>query len=384
MAFGLSAGAVSLIGGGLGLAAGALGGGSKQSGTQTVTNQSQLDPRISGAIFGDGGTNSGLVNKYTGMLDNKQNAGIANFGAQQDGYLGYNAGQDQNHIRETAYGQMQGNTPSPVMPGTSINAPDQNGMNLSGSYDKFINGDAGANPYLTKAIGGALDQSTNQFRQMQSDATDNLQRNILPGVRSNAVLAGQYGGSRQGVAEGNAISDFTRQQAQAQTQFGQNNTNQAVGAQATAFNQGQDRALSATQGLGAQQYGVAGQNAAFTQGANQTNVGAQLQTNGLNVANQQQGVANLGGLLGQAYNVGQNQDSYALNQAGKVNGLLSPYLSANASSTTSQPLYSNPMGNAIGGAAAGLGLSKQIGNVFGQGGSVPSTSTYANNNWFSE
>lgn len=384
------------VGGALGgLLGGAIegSGGSKQTGTQTTTNTQTMDPRVGGMLFGQDGK-SGLLNTYQGMLNTPQNAGMATYGAQQDGYMGYNAGQDQNHIRETAYGQMQGNTPSPTMfgagvartepmQGAQVNAPAQNGMNLSGSYDKFINGDAGANPYLTKSIQGGIDQSTNQFRQMQSEATDNLQRNVLGGIRSNSVLTGQYGGSRQGVAEGNAISDFTRQQQQAMTQFGQNNTNAAVGAQAQSFNQGQDRALAATQGLGAQQYGVASQNASQQQQANSTNYAGDLQThltqagldnsaqannlqaaqgtNALNAQVKQQGVSNLAGVLGTAYSAGQNQDGYALNQAAKVNGLLSPYLGqVPGSSTTSQPLYQNQAGNLLGGAAAGLGLLGQV------------------------
>lgn len=395
MAFGLSAGAVSLIGGGLGLAStmlgkssgggGSSGGGSSQSGTQTITQKQEMDPRVASAVFGDGGANPGLISKYTGMLSTPQMDGIHTFGQANDGYLGYNGTQDFNQLRSAAQGQIGSNMAAPTAQAAAITAPKQNGMDLTGSYDKFINGDAGANPYLTKAIQGGIDQSTNQFRQMQGDATDNLMRNIMPGIRSNSVLAGQYGGSRQGVAEGNAISDFTRQQAQAQTQFGQNNTNAAVGAQASAFNQGQDRALSATQGLGAQQYGVAGQNAAFTQQANMANPQLQLSTAALNNGVQQNGMSNLNGLLSGAQQTGQNHDAYALNQAAKVNGLLTPYLSANSSSTTTQPLYENKAGNMLGGATAGLAIGKQIGNLFGQtGGGVPSNDVYAANNWFSE
>lgn len=343
------------------------------------------DPRALEMLYGNGGDNQGLLSQYQSMLGKPQSAGLSTYGAQQDGYLGYQAGQDQNRLREAAYTQMQGNTPSTVTPGSVINAPQQNGMNLAGSYDKFINGDAGANPYLTRAIQGGIDQSTNQFRQMQGEATDNLQRNILPGIRSNSVLAGQYGSSRQGVAEGNAISDMTKQLNQSMTQFGQNNTNQAVGAQASSFNQGQDRALAATQGLGAQQYGVAGQNAGFQQQANLSNQNNQLQTNQMNIANQQAGMSNLSGIIGGAYTNGQNQDNRALNQATQVNGLLQPYLAKPG--TAVQPAYqSSTAGSILGGAAAGLGLYNQFNQMSKpeSNGGVPSTSTYAANNWFSE
>lgn len=340
------------------------GGGSKQTGAQTTTTQQQVDPRIGNMLFGGNG-NAGLLNQYQSMLGKPQNAGLQSYGNLTDWYLGNNAQKDLGTLRDTALAQTQGNLPSPTMQGAQVNAPGQNAIDLTGSYNKFIYGNPAENPYLTNAIGGALQQSTNQFQQMQNEATNNLMRNIMPSIRSGSVLAGQYGGSRQGVAEGNAISDFTKQQQQAATQFGQGNTNAAVNAQAQAYSQGLDRALAATQGLGGQQYGVASQDAAARQAADIANINAKLSTNALGANVQQQGISNLGGLLGSAYNVGQNQDQYALNQAGKVNSLIAPYLSTNASSTTSQPLYQNTMGNILGGATAGLGIAKQIGGLLG-------------------
>lgn len=358
---------VAVIGAGGAIAGGLMSksGGSSQSGTQTVTNKNEMDPRTAAMLFGGDGS-QGLLNQYQGMLGKPQSAGINQYGQANDAYLGNGANDDLTTLRLNSMGQIQGSfAPSDQMSAASVNAPAQNGMNLTGSYDKFINGDAGANPYLTKSIGGALDQSTNQFRQMQGDATDNLMRNVMPSIRSNSVLTGQYGGSRQGVAEGNAISDFTKQQGQAMTQFGQNNTNAAVGAQAQSFNQGQDRALSATQGLGAQQYGVASQDAAAQQAANAANLQSKMGANTLAAQVKQNGMSNLNGMMQGAYGVGQNQDAYALNQAKGVNGLLAPYLGqVPGSSTSSQPLYSNTMGNMIGGATAGLGLGQKLGGLF--------------------
>lgn len=48
-----------------------------------------------------------------------------------------------------------------------------------------------SNPYL-KQYGGLMGQQLSQ----------NLQENIMPGLRSSAIGAGQYGGTRQGIAEG--------------------------------------------------------------------------------------------------------------------------------------------------------------------------------------
>jgi hypothetical protein len=253
-------------------------------------------------------------------------------------------------------------------------------MDLTGSYDKFINGAPGSNPYLTGAIQKGINQSSNAFGNMVTDAKAATQ-DVLGNIRSNSVLSGQYGGSRQGLAEGKAIESMNTQLGRAASQFGQNNTDAAVTAQAGAYDADSSRALAATQGLGAQQYGVAGQNAAFQQQAASTNYAgdlgthqaqagldstkasnnlqAQLSTNGLNATNVQSGMSNLNGILGGAYTAGQTQDNHALNQATQVNGLLQPYLGQPGA--TVQPTYQgSTAGGLLGGAAAGVGLYNQF------------------------
>lgn len=119
------------------------------------------------------------------------------------------------------------------------------------------------NPYLSQ-MGDVL----------TSRVTDNLQRQIMPGIRSNAVAAGGFGGSRQGVVEANAMKDanqtisdaltgayfqdFTNQMNRNLAQYGQNQnffSNQrgqdlqqlALGA--NLFQQGNQGWLSQGQGL---------------------------------------------------------------------------------------------------------------------------------------
>ena len=55
----------------------------------------------------------------------------------------------------------------------------------------------------------------NPYLQAQQDAitgqvTNNLQRNVLPGINRRAMAAGGYGGSRQGIAEGLGIGESSR------------------------------------------------------------------------------------------------------------------------------------------------------------------------------
>lgn len=350
-----------------GLLGGAIsgGGGSQQSGTQTVTQQQQLDPRISSMLFGQGGEGAqpGLLSQYQALLSQPQGAGAKLYGGAQDNYVGKFGAYDMERQRDAANNLIAGNS-APTMQAAQVNAPGQNGLNVTGSYDSLINGPAGANPYLTGAIQKGINQSTNAFGNYLSDAK-NATHDVLGGIRSNSVLAGQYGGSRQGIAEGKAIESMNTQLGRAASQFGQNNTDAAVAAQAGAYNSDRDRQLAATQGLSGQQYGVAGQNANLQQGANQANLGAATQTNGQNQAGLVAGSGQLGGLLSGAGAGAANQGNFDLNKASQVNGLLAPYLSANSGSTSSQPIYTNPTGNALGGAAAGLGLYNQLNGAFG-------------------
>jgi hypothetical protein len=338
---------------------------------QTVTNKSEMDPRTAGMLFGNGGADQGLLAKYRGMLDTQQSPELAQYGQANLNYLG-NAPGDMGMIRDTARGLLTGGPQAGVKAwavGNQVAAPGQNNLDLTSSYNSLIGGEAGNNPYLTGAIAKGINQSSNAFGNMISDATK-ATNDVIGGIRGNSVLAGQYGGSRQGVAEGNAINSMNTQLGRAASQFGQNNTDAAVAAQAAAYDADRNRQLAATQGLGAQQYGVAGQNAATKNAAEFMNVGNVQQSDLANLAARQtsvgQGSSLLGGLLGTAANAGQNQDAYALNQAAKVNGLLAPYLGqVPGSSTSNSPLYQNTAGNMLGGATAGLGLY----NMYNQGNS---------------
>jgi hypothetical protein len=56
-----------------------------------------------------------------------------------------------------------------------------------------------SNPYMAQAMQAAVDPIYQR-----------LERQTLPGIGSGAVAGGQYGGSRQGIAEGLAMSDANR------------------------------------------------------------------------------------------------------------------------------------------------------------------------------
>jgi len=62
------------------------------------------------------------------------------------------------------------------------------------------------NPYLQQ-----------QIDAMSSNMARNLNENVMPGLRSEALASGQYGGSRQGIAEGLAMSRMNQDLAPAIT-----------------------------------------------------------------------------------------------------------------------------------------------------------------------
>lgn len=425
------------IGGAIGSAiGGAIGGsgGSSQSGSMTTTQQQQMDPRMQAYLYGDGKDNKGLLGQISASANQPRSTGLAAFGGAADQFLGANgsgllSGQlaTANRLQNSAIAAPQATAAqtdgsrvwtSPTMQaafsgGAQIAAPSQNSLDLRGAYDRLINGDAGANPYLTKALQSAVDQTNASYSQNLGDLTNTLTRSVLPQISSNAVLAGQYGGSRQGIAEGLALSDFSKQMANTNLQLGLANSANTTGQQAGAFNAGQDRALNAVNTLSGQQFGTATANAQLAQQAaqanadrqqaansqnasmqqqtnladagmrqqttlanlsnqqqtNMANLSAQADTNRLNSGNQIAGLGASSGLLGSAAQYANANDQYQINRNGQVAAQLAPFTGLNSSSSMSTPLYSNPFANAVGGAASALGLYSNLRNSGLLGGS---------------
>lgn len=372
----------SILGGGAALLGGVLGGGgSKQSGTSTSTSTSQttLDPAIQKLIFGGDGS-QGLLSRYSSLLDRPQDANQDRYGQIAQNYLGTYGADDYNAIHNTANGLMGGNAAAlagipAYAVGNKVQAPAQNGIDLSGTFNTLLGG--GNTNALMKSLQSGNALTNEQLAQNQGNTISNFQKTVLPSIRGGAIAAGQYGSSRQGIAEGNAISDLTKQLNDQSTQVSLANSANNANALAGAYENGQNRALSAAQGLSAQQYGVAGQNANTANQAEFMNVGnsydaskfnasTQNQVNQANSGNRAVGAGLLSGLMGQAYGVGTNQNNYQLGQYGAINSLLAPYLNANATTTTTgtQPLYQNQGANLLGGASAGLGLFNSLKGLF--------------------
>ena len=91
------------------------------------------------------------------------------------------------------------NTAFGMTPGLVDTLSSQQGT-VGAGFNRFASGDMiGQNPFLQQAIEG-----------MRETAFRDLTRNQLPQIRNNAIMQGDLGGSRQGVAEGLAIADLNR------------------------------------------------------------------------------------------------------------------------------------------------------------------------------
>lgn len=126
------------------------------------------------------------------------------------------------------------------------------------------------NPYLDEMAQG-----------IQSQMNDNWTRNIAPSLRSGAMTAGGFGGSRQGVVEANGANDMNRS-------LGQNLTN----LYGTDFNNTQNRNLQKYGMDQSYNLGMANNNLGYSNlDSNNAQFGANL---GLNTMNAQNAWANNG------------------------------------------------------------------------------------------
>jgi len=188
------------------------------------------------------------------------------------------------------------------------------------------------NPYLESQAGAITDR-----------VTTNLQRNILPGISSGAIAAGGYGGSRQGIAEANAIGQTNQGLSDSLANlYGQN------------FAQNQNFNL----GLGSLALQNQGQNQNFyTQNRNLDQQGAQLGANLYNGGNA--GYLGIGTGIGGIGNTQQQAPWQPFQNAGNA---FSQFAGLGGSQQTT--LQGNPIGGAIGGGLAGAQIGRNLG--FGQ------------------
>lgn len=281
-----------------------------------------------------------LTNEYGGVIEGK--------------YLG----SDGN-----AQGWLVGaNTPSP-----SSNGGISGGSNavFGGSGSGGFNVGTGNNSYGGGSSGGAYyQQGTNPYLQQQADAltktmTDNSNTRVLPGIGSQAMAAGGYGGSRQGVIEANANKDLQGQIASGLAGLYGNGFNTALqydlgrrNNDLGFYNAGNSYNL----GLGNLGLGYAGLDRQINNDNNSWALqGAQLDNNTWNqlMGNNQTGL-----------NAGTNVQNTPLNYLNNFGNLINSIGSGFGTTTGTGSTQGNPLLGAVGGAQ----LGGQIGNLWGNSG----------------
>lgn len=233
----------------------------------------------------------------------------------------------------------------------------------------------------TKSLQGLLSGNvSNPYLQQQANAmtanlTRNLNENVMPGIRSEALASGQYGGSRQGIAEGLAASRLNQDLAPALTNlFGgafENAQNRMFGTASQLNDQAfQNATNNANRNVGVDQFNanLGLQNNSQLMQKNQANLGNRMQ--GLNIA--QGGLNMLGSAQGMNNNALNSMQGVNAMQDSNFNQMIgalqmpqqynwqnfqnfsNPALSAaGMGGTQSQTNYKNPAMGALGGAATG-------------------------------
>lgn len=261
------------------------------------TKSSGVSPEMKPYLYGNGST-TGLLSE----AENLYNQGSQGYYPGQT-YAGFdqNQTQGQNSALNFAQGGMQQNAQS---------AMDANRMMTSG--DLLY---ADSNPYLQQNI-----SDTNNL------IGRDYQENVMPGIGNQAVNAGQYDSSRQGIAEGIA--------SRGMGEAIQRNTNQMMN---NAYTSGLNMM---GQGVGQTNQVMAG---GLAPSQVQQDVGAQRQ------GMAQQGINENVNRFNQEQNAGwQNLQNYQ--------GILGGNYTGTGSTSTQPTSGSSPLGSIMGLASTGMGI----------------------------
>lgn len=182
--------------------------------------------------------------------------------------LSNNANNISNYLLNTGQGINEGQYDTNFAPVDPVNmrvARESLGaLDPTKSMQQLLSGRPD-NPYLD-SVAGALTRKL----------TRNTMEQVMPGIRSDAIISGQYGGSRQGIAEGLAASRLNEDLAPALTNLYGGAYENAQNRMAGAANSLNDQAFNL--GFGNANLGL--QNNQQQIGQNQTNLNNRMQ--GLN------------------------------------------------------------------------------------------------------
>lgn len=252
------------------------------------------------ALMGGWGGNVNAAGQQGAQGQNQLNAILAAMGQQSQGVtglMGQQAGNIAGGAANTA-GQIAGQ--NAALEGNLMNSFG-NTMGLAGQTAGQVQqgiqqGNAAMAPGLGFLTGGAaLSPDTNPFLQQAIAAAsrptiENFQNVVMPGIAGEAVSAGGFGGSRQGIAEGLAAQGMQRTVGDISANMGNAGYAQGLGAM--------------TQGLGIQQQQQVANLQAMIQSGQLSQGAAQSVMQGIlgGAQTQQAGTLGAGSLSNQAAN----------------------------------------------------------------------------------
>jgi hypothetical protein len=208
-----------------------------------------------------------------------------------------------------------------------------------------------------------LDQ---QAQALTQQANRNLLENIMPGIRSGAQASGQFGGSRQGIAEGLAASRVNQDLAPALTSMYSN-----------ALENAQQRMYGTAGQLNQQAESVGTGNISRAMQQDQFNANLALQNNAqamqqaqANAALQAQRFGLQDTTFNQQLQLAGMPQQYQQDQLQNYAGIIQPGASIGGTSTSTQPLYQNNIGNALAGGMLGSMVGPALGASTGMGAGI--------------
>lgn len=310
----------------------------QNAGIADFWNKNSGDPQ---AIM-DGMIKYGVNAEQLASAIGKPTNSVGNYlvdGGADRGFGGYSKGITDTY---TASASGQANAPQASPGGNTIAGPSNAayGSNLGFSSQQTQQ----QNPYLDQ-----------QAQAITNQMNNNWTRNLAPSIRSGAMAAGGFGGSRQGVVEANGLNDLNQGlgNSLANLYGGAWNQQQSNNLQQQSINnQGRSISNSYDLGLRSSDLGFANLDANIYQNnfGNQMNA-AQFGMNAYNtMGNQNTNATN-------AANTVQNQPlNYFNNASDKTNGVANGY----GSQTSSQTMPGNTMAGVLGGAQLGSQLYNQF------------------------
>ena len=189
-------------------------------------------------------------NTYAGLNGTQQNAmdSLADYYKSPESMTGANAASNYGNSllsKPDTFGGVSVGSPLALDAYSKISAPSTSNAQTVNSANIGTSGVDWKTP-LSQTLQGKID---NQYLSQIADtigrsAADNYNRNIAPSIRSGAQLSGQFGGSRQGVVEANALKDINQSVA--------DNVSNLYG---NAYNQAQQAKNSSAMQLAGQESG---------------------------------------------------------------------------------------------------------------------------------